>query len=79
MRYLVHFCTNCKGQGCNPEVEKNAYPRIGLEIKKGNAIFQSDISLIFIPMVQKHRLHNCFDPQHIDCCLYQNKLPRFHG
>ncbi|GAF95277.1 unnamed protein product, partial [marine sediment metagenome] len=35
MKYLMHFCTNWKGQGCNPEVEEQGYAK---EIKNGEEI-----------------------------------------
>ena len=35
MRYLMHFCTNWKGRGCNPEVEEKGYAK---EIKNGYKI-----------------------------------------
>lgn len=35
MKYLMHFCTNWKGSGCNPEVEEQGYAK---EIKNGEEI-----------------------------------------
>ena len=35
MKYLMHFCTNWKGSGCNPAVEEQGYAK---EIKNGEDI-----------------------------------------
>lgn len=35
MKDLMHFCTNWKGSGCNPEVEEQGYAK---EIKNGEEI-----------------------------------------
>jgi hypothetical protein len=44
-----------------------------------STVFQPDIHLILISMVQRHGQLHSMNPQHIDYYLYQNKLPRVEG